>query len=182
MARYWPARAATLLLVTTGALLAGCRERAPEPAQPQGGPVAATPVTTRAYLFFPGDDTLLHREIRLLPELPEATTSRIRAVVEELLAGSQEGLAPAFPWAASVEAVFVDRAGNAYIDLSAPPADGVQGSSTEVMLVYAVINTVVANCKGLERVQLLFDGREVATLGNLDLSRPLAPRPQLIAQ
>lgn len=178
-----PAAAVTSFVVAVSvALLAGCRERAAQPAQSDGGPAAATPVTTRAYLFFPGDDTLLHREIRMLPELPEATTSRIRAVVEELLAGSQEGLAPAFPWAASVEAVFVDRAGNAYIDLSAPPADALQGSSAEVMLVYAVINTVVANCKGLERVQLLFDGREVATLGNLDLSRPLAPRPQLIAQ
>jgi hypothetical protein len=170
-----------LALLLASSLATGCRERAAQPAQPQAGPVAATPLPVRVYLFFPADDTLLHREARMLPELPDATTSRIRAVLEELLTGSQEGLAPAFPWAASVEAVFVDRAGNAYVDLSPPPADALQGTSSEVMLVYAVINTVVANCKGIERVQLLFGGREVATLGNLDLSQPLAPRPQLVA-
>jgi hypothetical protein len=81
-----------------------------------------------------------------------------------------------------VEAVFVDGAGNAYVDFSYPPADALQGTSAEVMTVYAVVNTVVANCKGIQRVQLLFGGREVPTLGNLDLSRPLAPQPQLVAE
>ena len=178
-----PAAAVALAaLATLAVALAGCRERAPGTAQPQGAAAGATPVPVRVFLFFPADDTLLHREVRTLPELPDATTSRIRAVLEELLAGSQEGLAPAFPWAAAVQAAFVDRDGNAYVDLSLPPADALQGTSAEVMMVYAVVNTVVANCKGLERVQLLFGGREVSTLGNLDLSRPLAPQPQLVAE
>jgi len=178
-----PAAAAALAaLATLVAILAGCREQAPRPAQPQAGAAFPTPVATRAYLFFPADDTLLHREVRILSDLPEATTSRIRAILEELLAGSQEGLAPAFPWAAAVEAVFIDRSGNAYVDFSLPPADALQGTSAEVMMVYAVVNTVVANCKGIQRVQLLFGGREVPTLGSLDLSRPLAPQPQLVAQ
>lgn len=181
--RAQPATAAlSVLLVTAAALLAGCGGRGPQPAAPQAGPAQPAPAPARVFLFFPGDDTLLHREVRLLPELPEATTSRIRTVLEELLAGSQAGMAPAFPWAATVESVFVDGAGNAYVDLSAPPADALRGTSEEVMLVYAVINTVVANCKGIERVQLLVGGREVATLGNLDLSQPLAPQPQLVAQ
>jgi len=178
-----PAAAVLAALAVLAAALAGCRsEPRQRPDEPQAGPASATPTPVRTYLFFPGDDTLLHREVRLVPDLPEATTSRVRAVVEELLAGSQEGLAPAFPWAAAVEAVFVDRGGNAYVDLSLPPADALQGTSAEVMMVYAVVNTVVANCRGVERVQLLFGGREVATLGNLDLSRPLAPQPQLVAQ
>jgi hypothetical protein len=160
----------------------GCRREPARPATPHVGPAQPTPVPARVYLFYPGDDTLLHREIRLLAELPDATTSRIRTVLEELLAGSQEGLAPAFPWAATVEAVFVDGAGNAYVDFSPPPADALRGTSEEVMLAYAVVNTVIANCRGLERVQLLFGGREVPTLGNVDLSRPLAPQPQLVAQ
>jgi hypothetical protein len=160
----------------------GCRREAAHPALPQAAPAQPTPVLARVFLFFPGDDTLLHREIRPLAELPDATAARIRTVVEELLAGSQEGWAPAFPWAATVENVFVDGAGNAYVDFSPPPADAFGGSSEEVMLAYAVVNTVIANCRGIERVQLLFGGREVPTLGNLDLSRPLAPQPQLVAQ
>ena len=177
------AAATALLLAAALAPLAGCRSRAPQPRAGQAVEAAApTPAPVRAYLFFPGDDTLLHREVRTLAELPEAPAPRLRAVLEELIAGSREGLAPAFPWAATVEAVFFDRDGNAYVDLGAPPAGGLAGASTEVMLVYAVVNTVVANTRGVERVQLLFGGNEVATLGSVDLSRPLAPQPQLVAQ
>jgi hypothetical protein len=181
MKTFRPATAVTVLAL---ALLipSGCRRQPASRTLPQAGPAQPTPVPVRVYLFYPGDDTLLHREIRLLAELPDATTSRVRTVIEELLAGSQEGLAPAFPWAATVEAVFVDGTGNAYVDFSPPPADALAGTSEEVMLAYAVVNTVIANCRGIERVQLLFGGREVPTLGNVDLSRPLAPQPQLVAQ
>ena len=46
---------------------------------------------------------------------------------------------------------------------------------------YAVVNTVVANGGGISRVQLLFGGREVATFGNVDLSRPLPPSLDIVA-
>ncbi len=184
MSRRWPVAAAQALLAAVAALaMLECRARpAARSAQPPvPAPTVPTTVQTKVYLFFPADDTLLHREIRDVPELSMTTTTRIRSVVEELLAGSQSGLAPAFPWAATVDAVFVDRNGNAFVDFSAPPADAVQGTDSELMLAYAVINTVVANCSGIERVQLLFGGRAVSTLGHLDLSRPLAARPQLVA-
>jgi hypothetical protein len=177
--------AAQALLAAVAAVTAfGCRGRSttshPTAAAPP--PAAqATAAPARIFLFFPGDDTLLHREIREVPELPSASTTRIRTVVEELLTGSQNGLAPAFPWAATVEAVFADGNGNAFVDFTAPPADAVQGSDSELMLAYAVVNSVVANCSGIERVQLLFGGQEVSTLGHLDLSRPLVARPQLVA-
>jgi hypothetical protein len=186
MTRPWSFAAAQALLAAAAVLAAlGCRGRisAPHTSQAAAPAPAAQPTSspTRIFLFFPGDDTLLHREIRELPELAAATTTRIRTVVEELVAGSQNGLAPAFPWAATVETVFADGNGDAFVDLSAPPAGAVQGSDGELMLTYAVVNSVVANCSGIERVQLLFGGREVSTLGHLDLSRPLAARPQLVA-
>jgi hypothetical protein len=174
----------TLLAAVAALALLECRARPaqrPQSQAEQAAPAVPPAALVKVYLFFPGDDTLLHREIRDVPELSTAGTTRIRSVVEELLAGSQSGLAPAFPWAATVEAVFVDRSGNAFVDFTAPPADAVQGSDTEIMLAYAVVNTVVANCAGVERVQLLFGGHEVDTLGHLDLSRPLAARPQLVA-
>jgi len=177
------AAAQALLAAVAGLVLLECRARPANPSAQESpaAPAAPTAVQTKVYLFFPGDDTLLHREIRDVPELATASTTRIRSVVEELLAGPQSGLAPAFPWAATVEAVFVDRNATAYVDFSAPPADAVQGTDSELMLTYAVVNTVVANCSGIERVQLLFGGHEVSTLGHLDLSRPLVARPQLVA-
>jgi hypothetical protein len=155
------------------------------PGPSSGGDRLATPepvVISTVTLFFPGEDGLLEAEEREVADLPEAGPARIRAIVAELLAGSQDGRAPMIPWAATLHAAFVDRAGNAFVDLSAPPEGVVEGTATESVVVYGIVQSVVANCPGVERVQLLFDGSELTTLGHLDLSRPLAPRPELVAR
>ncbi|MGD1147953.1 MAG: GerMN domain-containing protein [Thermoanaerobaculaceae bacterium] len=174
--------AATLAVVAVLAavVLLSLRHRAPAPS-PAAEPAAPTAVPGKLVLFFPGDDALLHREAREVPELPAGALPRIRLVLEELMAGSREGLAPAFPWPASVQAVFLDREGDAFVDLSTPPPDTASGSDIEMTLVFATVNSVVANCPGVRRVQLIFGGHEVATLGHLDLSRPLAPRVEMVA-
>ncbi|HVN75785.1 MAG TPA: GerMN domain-containing protein [Thermoanaerobaculaceae bacterium] len=157
--------------------------RPPAPPAPAPAPAAVpTPVPGKLVLFFPGDDAMLHREAREVPELPAGELPRIRLVLDELTAGSHEGLAPAFPWPATVQAVFLDREGDAFVDLAPPPADVPAGSEIEVTLAYATVNSVVANCPGVRRVQLLFGGHEVPTLGHLDLSHPLAPNLGLVAQ
>lgn len=167
--------AVVILLLAAG----GCRRtdrKALEVVQPQ-----PTPVPAQVVLYFPGDDGLLHREAREVLELPGSLAPRIRLLMEELALGSRDGFAAAFPWPVAVLGAFVDDDGNAYVDLSAPPADTVVGTTGELAVVYAAIHTVVTNCPGVHRAQLLFDGREVSTLGHLDLSRPLSPRPELVA-
>ncbi len=143
---------------------------------------APTPVPLEMVLFYPGDDDLLHRETRQVAQLSSATGDCVRRALEEMLAGSRDGWATPFPWPATVETVFVGDGGTTYVDFSSPPAGAVQGASGELALTYATVNTVVANCPGASRVQLLFGGHEVRTLGHLDLSRPLAPRTDLVAQ
>ena len=173
-----PSRVATAVLAT---VVIACG-KSPRPSG--GAAQVATPeavVMSTVTLFFPGDDGLLEREPREIADLPESGPPRIRVILAELLAGSQNGRAPVLPWTATIHAAFVDRTGNAYVDLSAPPAGTVEGTATETALVYAIVQSVVANCPGVERVQLLFDGTEVMTLGHLDLSRPLVPRPELVA-
>jgi len=176
-----PLLAALAVVAVLVVVVVVSRRAAPPAPPPPAGTPAPTPVPVQVVLFYPGDDTLLHREVREVPELPADTSPRARVVLEELIAGSREGFAPAFPWQATVEAVFLDRAGNAYVDLSPPPAGAVAGSAGEVALAYATVNSLVANCPGVSRVQLLFGGRQVETLGHLDLSRPLAPQPGLVA-
>ena len=171
-------------VLTLAALVAmtlpGCRRPANAP-PPESPTPAPTPIPASLVLFFPGDDAMLHREAREVPELPEAMAARVKLVMDELVAGSHQGFAPALPWAATVQAVFLDRAGNAWVDLSPPPADAVTGTDGELDLTYATVNSVVANCPGIQRVQLLFGGEQVTTLGHLDLSRPLLPDPALVA-
>lgn len=133
-------------------------------------------------LFFVDAEGRLQRESREVPALPSTEPSRISLVLEELFSGSRQGLSSAFPWPVSVRTVFVDKRGTAFVDLApAPPPEAVAGTDMEAALVYATVDTVVANCHGIERVQLLFDGKQVDTLGHLDLSHPLVPQTGLVA-
>jgi hypothetical protein len=174
------------LLVVAGvlavALVARHVRRAPRPAaQASAATPAPTPAASTLVLFFPGDDGLLHRESREVYDLPAVTYRRARLVVEELVGGSRNGWASAFPWPAAVEDVFATESGTVYVNLSAPPDNAVQGTSSEVALVYGTVNSIAANCPGVARVQLLFGGHQLETLGHLDLSRPLAPRTEFVA-
>lgn len=175
------AAAAAVVAVLAAVLLLSRHREAVAPPPVVAAAAASTPIPGRLVLFFPGDDALLHREGRDVPELPSGASQRMRLVLEELIAGSREGFPPAFPWSATVQAVFLDREGDAFVDLSAPPPDVPTGSDIELTVAYATVNSVVANCPGVRRVQLLFGGREVATLGHLDLSRPLPPNLELVA-
>jgi hypothetical protein len=136
----------------------------------------------RVILLFAGRDGMLHPELRSVP-LPEEVHERIRVVMSELLAGpkSASRLSPPVPYQASLQAVFVDQHGNAFVDLTAPPKP-LAGSSTELMLAYGVVNSIILNCPEVSAVQILFGGHEVDTLtGHLDLSRPLVLNKRFIA-
>jgi hypothetical protein len=114
----------------------------------------------RVILLFVGRDGMLHPELR-----PRSTQS----------------LAPPVPYEASLNAVFVNSEGQAFVDLTAPP-DPLTGSSTELMLTYGVVNSIILNCPEITAVQVLFGGHEVDTLtGHLDLSRPLVLNRRFIA-
>jgi germination protein M len=159
----------------------------PQVEQPEILEVADVPTPTpapeqRVILLFVGTDGLLHPELRSVP-LPEEVHARIRVVMDELLAGprSTARLAPPVPYEASLNAVFVNSEGQAFVDLTAPPGP-LTGSSTELMLTYGVVNSIILNCPEISAVQVLFGGHEVDTLtGHLDLSRPLVLNRRFIA-
>jgi germination protein M len=135
----------------------------------------------RVILLFTGRDGMLHPELRSVP-LPDEVHERIRVVMDELLAGPRATrLAPPVPYPASLDAVFVDEYGNAYVNLT-PPPEPLAGSSTELMLAYGVVNSILLNCPEISAVQILFGGHEVDTLtGHLDLSKPLVLNRRFIA-
>lgn len=166
-------------LIVIGVIAVIMLARTPRGAVPgsDGPPGAPTPTAASAtlVLYFVAEDGRLRREGREVPEVPATTPGLIRLVLDELLTGSREGLTSPFPWATNVQAVLVDGKGTAYVDLSPPPSENPPtGSNVEATLVYAIVDSITANCRGIERVQILFGGREIETLGHLDLSRPLA--------
>jgi hypothetical protein len=164
-------------------LSGGSQQPVPEELVPADALPTPTPAPEqRVMLLFAGGDGLLHPELRSVP-LPEEVHERIRVVMNELLIGPTDTvrLAAVVPYQATVDAIFVDQQGNAFVDLTAPP-EPLAGSKTEMMLAYGVVNSIILNCPEITAVQILFGGREVSTLtGHLDLSRPLVLNKRFVA-
>jgi hypothetical protein len=81
-----------------------------------------------------------------------------------------------------LRAFYVTSRGDAFVDLGAQAVTGHPGgSTTELLTIYSIVNTVTANLPSARRVQILIDGKEVDTLaGHVDLRRPLEPNMALV--
>lgn len=173
-----------VLLAAAGLAWWALHGNRPVPAPVQEAGEAPTPTPgpeERVMLLFPGTDGLLHPELRTVA-LPAEVDQRAAVIVNELLAGPRSGLLPAVPWPATLDDLFVDGSGIAYVDLSAPP-EPLAGSNVELMMAYSVVDSVLLNCPGLHSLQILLDGHEVPTLtGHLDLSRPLVLNKRFISR
>ncbi len=176
---------ALLLLLPLGC---GGKDAQPENGDP-GGETAETagdpsvPLSAAA-LFFPDDSGNLSAETTQVPELP--TELRIRRLAEGLIAGPQDTtgvLHAPLPKETQVGGVLV-LDGIAYVDLHGkdegpPPA---VGSMDEQMILYSLVDTIVLNTPGVERVVLLWNGSQRETFaGHFDTTRPLAADKSLIA-
>jgi hypothetical protein len=171
------------LLLAAAVLLAACRGAGEEAEAP---PAGATPAATeRAVLtlHFPAEDGLLHVEKREV-SVPPAGDARLEAVVAALLSGPrQRGLAPVFAPEVKVGNAFVDAQGVAYVDLvhegqEAPPASG---SMLELLRVFGLVNTVLANEERARAVVLLWNGTQRQTFaGHVDTTRPLVADHRLV--
>lgn len=151
--------------------------------QPEGGrdqvvskdepmPTPTPPPPQRVTLLYPGGDGLLHPVLVELA-LPDEPELRVEMLVERLLGEAPGGRARPAPYEAVLLDVFVTDGGTAFVDLTGPEEE-LEGSATELMFVYAVVNSILLNSPTLKCVQLLFDGHEIGTLtGHLDMSRPL---------
>jgi hypothetical protein len=153
-----------------------------------GGGVGAVPTPGRTEkvkvsLLFPGGDGFLHAEERELV-LPLEPDGRVQAVVAALLAGPKsDGLVAPLPAAVGVADAFVDTQGVAYVDLGAkdqaePPPSG---SDLELLRVYSLVNTVLANEPRVRGVVLLWNGDQRPTFaGHVDTGSPLLANRRLV--
>lgn len=136
-----------------------------------------------AQLFFPGPGGRLFTEEREIP-LYEDPLAQLRQVLEQLMAGPMtEELFPALPPEVTVDWLYLNPAGVFYVDLkfsgeSVLPA---WGSRQEMLAVYSIVNTLLANNPEINSVVLLRNGQQNPTFaGHLDTSRPLLANQQLI--
>ncbi len=161
-------------------------ETAAEPgarvAREQTDKEAARHIHVRLYFEAAAAEGLLSEE-REIPFSSDLAV-QLRAVVDELAKGPvSPSLRPTLPPGTRVLEVFVREGGVAYVDLSSEVASGLAGGSgPELLAVYSVVNTIVANFPATSRVRILVDDQAMPSLaGHVDLAHPLLPDMSLLA-
>jgi spore germination protein GerM len=152
-------------------------------------PKAALPAVEAAArktvtLFFLSDgDDLLHPESRDIVAGPTAADEAERALAE-LVKGSANGLVSPLPVETRIRQVFITKDGVAHVDFSREITDKFSyGSSSELSVVYAVVNTLAFNFKSIKKVAILVEGTEKETLGgHIDLTQPFLPDYSIVAK
>jgi spore germination protein GerM len=168
-----------LILLVFGLLLARkyLTSTAPAPA-----PVATGQQQRReVVLYFGGlQGTHLVAETREIADCLELRDCLL-AILQELVHGPVGELVPILPGQTLVREVGV-AGDTATVDFSRDVIDGHPGGSTsELLTVYGVAETVAANFPALRQVRILVEGAPVETLkGHVDLRRPVPADRQLL--
>jgi len=131
--------------------------------------------------FLSEEDSLLHPEEREILDNPSLVYMAEQAI-EELLKGAQSESLSALPAETKLRGIFITQEGVAYVDFSGEIQENhPSGSTSEIAIVFAVVNSLTYNFKTIKRVFILIDGSEKETLaGHVDLSQPLLPRYDLL--
>jgi len=97
-----------------------------------------------------------------------------RVIIESLIKGPEGELVRTIPGEALLKAFYIAKDGSAYADFSAAIRDKHPGgSSSELLTVYSIVNSLVMNIPEIKRVKILIEGRESMTLaGHMDLRFP----------
>ena len=115
--------------------------------------------------------------------LPENPAGAVPLVVRELLKGSANAAVPRlFPADVVLRGAYLLPDGTAFVDLGGPTlTKGWEtGRHQELMAVYSLVQTMVANFPEARRVRILVNGAPAETLGgHVALSRSLTPLPSL---
>jgi hypothetical protein len=156
-----------------------------EPAAPETASGLETPVAAgEAILYFAGKRDRLYAERRSLPIELEGG-AKLREVITLLLQGPDtDDLTAVLPPEIEVAGVSLSSAGTLFLDLSSKTGSlRGMGSTEEMLAVYSLVNTLLANEPSANAVVLLWNGRQHPSLaGHIDTARPLTANSRLIAE
>ena len=143
-------------------------------------PAAAAPPTAptahiTATLFYGARDGLLLQPVRVEVPLAEGALAQGRQIVRALLQPPPAPYVAVIPAGTTLKAFYLTSSGDAFVDLSADVTTKHPGGTpAELLTVYAIVNTITTNLQGVQRVQLLVDGKEADSVaGHVDVRRPL---------
>lgn len=123
-------------------------------------------------LFFVGEGNRLAREARELEPCND-TTACIKEVLDELFSGPVGELDEALPAGSLLIGVRIEGT-TAVVDVNRNFIDELpKGSSSEILAVYSIVDTVCINFPQITRVKLTVEGEGKSGLSHLDLSHAL---------
>lgn len=135
-------------------------------------------------LYYESPDLMLAPETRSVP-LPENPAAAIPVVVRELLKGPANAAVPRlFPADATLRAAYLLPDGTVIVDLGGSTFTNgwTTGTHQELMSIYSLVQTIVANFPEAKRVRILLNGTPAETLGgHVSLARSIAPNPSIVA-
>ena len=122
--------------------------------------------------------------VRVDVPLAEGPVAQGRQILRALLQPPPAPYLAVIPPGTTLRALYFTTSGDAFVDLSAEvSAKHPGGTHAELLTVYAVVNAMTTNLQGVQRVQLLIDGREADSVaGHVDVRRPLERDPSLVRQ
>ena len=159
--------------------------RTSSPEVPVGPPPAATPTARiAATLFYGAPDGVSLAPVRVDVPLAEGAVAQGSQIVLALLQPPPAPYLAVIPAGTTLRALYLTAGGDAFVDLSAEVSTKHPGGTqAELLTVYAIVNAVTTNLRGVRRVQLLIDGREADTVaGHVDVRRPLELDASLVRQ
>ena len=153
---------------------------APATAAPTPAPTAHITAT----LFFGGRDGLLLQPVRMEVPLADGAVAQGRQIVRTLLQPPPAPYVSVIPSGTTLKAFYITSNGDAFVDLSSDiTVKHPGGTYAELLTVYAIVNTITTNLQGVQRVQLLVDGKEADSVaGHVDVRRPLERDLTLVRQ
>jgi len=140
------------------------------------------PEKAQVNLYFADEQNVyLRSEQRSVPRPPDPAEFG-RVIIESLIKGPKGALVRTIPEEASLKAFYVTKDGFAYADFNAAIRDKHPGgSSSELMTIYSIVNSLVMNIPEITTVKILIDGQESMTLaGHMNLRFPFKANTALV--
>ncbi len=161
-------------------------ERLVVPESSASPPAPPPPPTAHitATLFYASNDGQALVPVRREIPLASGVIAQGRQILVAQLQPPPEPYLSVIPVGTTLRAFYVTDRGDAFVDLSSEVSRAHPGGSlTELLTVYSLVHAVTANLTGVQRVQLLVDGKEVDTIaGHVDVRRPLQADSALVRE
>ncbi|MDR3589958.1 MAG: GerMN domain-containing protein [Negativicutes bacterium] len=167
------------------ALAAGCAPASPSTAPPgteadkgQSVPPNTAPAETmRLTVYYATADAMyLTPEVRLVPKTEHPALTALEQLLQD---PKGRDLVKVMPDGTRIRGITVkDRV--AFVDFNDKLAKGSAGSTTEMLIVASIVNTLT-EFPEIHKVQILVEGKKVDTLaGHMDLSEPLSRSEKIV--